>query len=108
MSFQRVTVTAAAVTVFRRDLRFAVPLALQVLFIITPVMYPASLIANWAEWINLVNPLTVVIEGTRDAVYRGVWPDPAVLGAQFLAALLAVWGSFALFRRLEPRMSDFV
>jgi len=103
-----VTVAAAGITVFRRDLRFAVPLALQVLFIVTPVMYPASLIADWAAWVNVVNPLTVVIEGTRDAVYRGVWPDPAALGAQFLASLVALAGSFALFRRLEPRMSDFV
>lgn len=103
-----VTVATAGITVFRRDLRFAVPLALQVLFIVTPVMYPASLIADWAAWVNVVNPLTVVIEGTRDAVYRGVWPDPAALGAQFLASLVALAGSFALFRRLEPRMSDFV
>lgn len=103
-----VTIAAAGVTVFRRDLRFAVPLALQMLFIATPAMYPASLIADWAEWVNIVNPLTVVIEGTRDAVYRGVWPDMPVLGAQFLASLVALVGSFALFRRLEPQMSDFV
>ncbi|MFZ4434710.1 MAG: ABC transporter permease [Microthrixaceae bacterium] len=103
-----VTVATAAITVFRRDLRFAVPLALQVIFIVTPVMYPASLIADWAGWVNVVNPLTVVIEGTRDATYRSEWPDPLVLGAQFLGALLALALAFRLFRRLEPRMSDHV
>ncbi|MFM7063517.1 MAG: ABC transporter permease [Actinomycetes bacterium] len=102
------TVAASAVTVFRRDLRFAVPLFLQVLFIVTPVVYPASLIADKAEWLNLVNPLAVVVEGTRDAAYRGLWPNPWVLGAQFAASLVVLTATFGLFRRLEPKMSDYV
>lgn len=101
------TVGAAAVTVFRRDLNFAVPLALRVWFIVTPVMYPAALISAQIGWAAQLNPLTVVVEGTRDAVYRGSWPDPIPLGAQALAATVALVVAFTLFRRLEPRMSDF-
>jgi lipopolysaccharide transport system permease protein len=103
-----ITLVAAAVTVFRRDLNFAVPLALRVLFIGTPVMYPASLIAESAPWLNRINPLTVVIEGTRTCLYRGAWPDLTLLGAHAAAGCALLAGAFVLLRRLEPRMTDHV
>lgn len=101
------TVLTAGLTVFRRDLNFAVPLVLRVLFIITPIMYPAELVAKTAPWLNTVNPLTVVIGGTRDAVYGGRWPDMGLLAAQGLAGAAFLVVSSAVFHRLEPRMSDF-
>jgi lipopolysaccharide transport system permease protein len=102
------TVAAAGITVFRRDLNFAVPLFLRVLFIVTPVMYSAELIAQQSKWLVDLNPLAVVVEGTRDALYRQQWPDPALLGAHFAVAAVLLVVVFAVFRRLEPRMSDFV
>jgi ABC-type polysaccharide/polyol phosphate export permease len=102
------TVAMAALTVFRRDLNFATPLALRILFIVTPVMYSAALIADSAEWLVRFNPLAVVIEGTRDCLYRGVWPDAGLLGGQAAAGAVALVAAFALFRRLDPRMSDYV
>jgi len=101
-------VASAGITVFRRDLNFAVPLFLRVLFIVTPVMYSAELIAQQSKWLVDLNPLAVVVEGTRDAVYRQQWPDPALLGAHFAVSAVLLVIVFAVFRRLEPRMSDFV
>lgn len=103
-----ITVAASAITVFRRDLNFAVPLVLRVLFIGTPIMYGADLIARRAPWLTKANPLSVIVEGTRDSVYRGVWPPAGLFGVHLVVALLGLVGAFLLFRRLEPRMSDFV
>lgn len=102
------TVLAAGLTVFRRDLNFATPLVLRVLFIATPVMYPAALLAETAGWLNVLNPLAVVIEGTRDSVYRSTWPDLGLLAVQAGGGLVALGVAFFVFRRLEPRMSDYV
>lgn len=102
------TVLTAGLTVFRRDLNFAVPLVLRVLFIITPIMYPAELVAKTAPWLNTINPLTVVIGGVRDAVYGGRWPDPAPMLAQGLVGLGVLTVASVVFHRLEPRMSDYV
>jgi len=103
-----VTVAAAGLTVFRRDLNFAVPLAMRVLFIVTPVMYPASLVAEQSEWLVRLNPLAVVVEGVRSSVYRAQWPDMQLLGAHFVVAVLCLLVVSIGFRRAEPRMSDFV
>ncbi len=103
-----ITVASAALTVFRRDLNFAVPLVLRVLFIGTPVMYPAALVAATAGWLVRLNPLAVVVEGTRDAVYRQAWPDVSLLAGHVLVGSVLLVAAFVLLRRLEPRMSDFV
>ena len=103
-----VTLVASAFTVFRRDLNFAVPLGLRVLFIVSPVMYQAQLIKDQVGWLTWLNPLAVIIEGTRSAVYRHSWPDAATLGPQFAVGTLCLFGAILLFRRLEPRMSDYV
>ena len=102
-----ITISAAALTVYRRDLNFAVPLFLRVLFIATPVMYPAALIENVAPWLVALNPIAVVIEATRDVIYRGEWPNMALLGAHLTVGAVVLAATFVLFRRLEPRMSDF-
>lgn len=101
-----ITVAAASVTVFRRDLNFAIPLVLRVLFIATPVMYAASLIAVHGQWLVDANPLAVVIEGTRDVVYRAVWPDWELLGVHMAVGGVLLVGAFLLLRSLEPRMTD--
>lgn len=101
------TLFAATLTTFRRDLNFAVPLFLRVLFIVTPVMYPASLIDQISPVLVDVNPLAVAIESARDVVYRGVWPDWPLLGLQLGAALVVLAVVYRMFLRLEPRMADF-
>lgn len=101
-----VTVAAAALTVFRRDLNFAVPLLLRVLFIVSPIMYSSALIAQQSELLVELNPLAVVADGTRTAIYGDRWPDFALLGTHLAVASILLMVVFAVFRRLEPRMSD--
>lgn len=101
------TLLAATLTTFRRDLNFAVPLLLRVLFIVTPVMYPASLIDDVSPILVKVNPIAVAIESARDVVYRSQWPDWRLLGVHGLAALVALALVYRVFLRLEPRMADF-
>lgn len=102
------TLLAATLTVFRRDLNYAVPLALRIAFIVSPVVYPAELLRDRAYWLWAGNPVAVAIEGTRSAVLAGTWPDLPLVGAHLVAGCLVLVGAYALFRRVEPRMGDAV
>lgn len=102
------TTLAATITVFRRDLAHAMPLVLRVLFIISPVMYPASLLTERAPALARINPLTVIIEGTRAAAVEGRWPDWGPLAAQGVVATAVLVLALAVVRRTEARMPDRV
>lgn len=92
-----------------RDIRFVIPLALQVGFIITPVMYPRSQVGtgSWS-WVFSINPFAQVISGVRSAVVYGQWPSLVLIvvllvgGATFLAL------SVQYLNSVEDRLPDLL
>lgn len=102
------TLIASTITVFRRDLNYAVPLLLRVLFIVSPVVYSAEFIKERAWFLWAANPLAIVIEGTRDTVLLGRWPDMPLTMIHLAAGAVLLAAGYAAFRRVEPRMGDYV
>ncbi|MDQ2724129.1 MAG: ABC transporter permease, partial [Actinomycetota bacterium] len=68
---EAVTVVMAVIGAFIRDIRFVVPVLLQVGFIATPIMYPARQINGHWSWLLSLNPFALVIAGIRSAVIDG-------------------------------------
>ena len=101
-----VAVVGSAVTVFVRDVRHVLPVALQVVFFASPVMYPASLVPSSWRWVNSVNPIAVVTEATRDAVLRHQWPNWPLLGVHAITAVALLVLAIAYVRSVEPRLVD--
>jgi lipopolysaccharide transport system permease protein len=101
-------VLLATVTAFVRDLAHGVPIVLRIGIIVTPVMYPASLIPEGYRWIVAVNPVAVFIEGLRDALLRHVWPDWWLLAAHGVAAVGLLVLSLWYVQRVEGRMADVI
>jgi ABC-type polysaccharide/polyol phosphate export permease len=99
-------VVLGTVTVFVRDVRHGLPLALQLGFILTPVMYPPSLLPVRFEWVARVNPVAVVVEGTRDVVLRHVWPDWPLLVAHAAAGTAVLAFTVAYCRSVELRFAE--
>lgn len=102
------TVLSATATVFRRDLKHAMPLLLRILFIVTPIMYPITAFGEAAEKASLLNPLTVVIEVMRDGTLRHQWPRWDLLALQGLAGAILLVVSILVVQRTERRMPDAV
>jgi ABC-type polysaccharide/polyol phosphate export permease len=104
-----VTLVVAAVTVYARDLRLALPLAIQLGLFVTPVVYGASSISESKAFLivySVINPLVPVIDGLRNTVLDGIPPDWISLGAGAASSLLYLYGGFVLFKRLETGMAD--
>jgi ABC-type polysaccharide/polyol phosphate export permease len=97
---------AASITVFFRDVRHALPLLLQLLFVATPIMYPRALLPAGADWLAVVNPVAVVIDSVRAAALRHVWPNWELLFVQGAAGAGALAFAVLYTRRVEPRMAD--
>lgn len=99
---------AAVLGAFIRDVRFALPLVLQLVFIATPIMYPASRVGSRYSWVVRANPLARLVEAVRGAVTAGRWPSvtmtAAALGASGLALLCTVYYCSAV----EDRLPDLL
>ena len=68
-----------------RDLKFALPMLLQMWMYATPIVYPASGVVNpWFRAVLWLNPMSAIVEYARYA-FTGLNPIPA-------AALVASWG----------------
>ena len=92
----------SALGVYVRDVGQVIGLLLNLLMFLSPVFYPASALpAQWQPWLRL-NPLTLIMEQTREVLLLGHAPDlPALLlhllVALVIAALGAAW--FAATRK---------
>lgn len=103
-----VSVVGALVGALVRDVRFLVPLLLQVGFIATPVMYPRSLVPPRFAWVYDLNPIGRVIEAVRAAVIDGRWPSPALLGGLTLAGMLLLLLAVRYSAAIEDRLPDLL
>jgi ABC-type polysaccharide/polyol phosphate export permease len=98
----------ATLTVFVRDLRFAVPLVVQLLFIVSPVMYSPKLLPHAVRWANEVNPIAVIVTATRAVGLHHHWPAWGLLGIHALVAGALTLLAVAYVRSVEPRIADVV
>ena len=94
--------------VFIRDIGQVVPIALQFLFWLTPIVYLASALPPEAQAVMAFNPLQVLVTALHDLMVFERSPDWGAVGLVALAAgaLLAV--SAFVFRRASPEMVDLL
>lgn len=60
----------ATLNVFFRDVRFVVHFLIGVLFFVTPIFYPRDFVPAHYQWLISVNPVYLLIEPVRIAVYE--------------------------------------
>jgi homopolymeric O-antigen transport system permease protein len=90
-----------------RDVRYVVPLLMQLWMFASPVIYPASLVpASW-QWLYQLNPMSGVIDGFRAALLGRAVPWGALASAAVVSVALA-WIGAGYFRRVERRVADLL
>jgi len=92
--------------VFMRDAGQAVPVLLQVLYWLTPIVYIASILPAEYRGVIEYNPLTRLVEGYQSVMLFGREPDWTALWPVAVLALLLLALALMLFRRASPDMPD--
>jgi ABC-2 type transport system permease protein/lipopolysaccharide transport system permease protein len=102
-----VTLFAASVLIYVRDVRYVVPLAVQVGLFATPVAYSLSVIpARLLPAYAIVNPMGPIIQDFRRTVLYGFAPEWGLLGLATLASVAWLLIGYAVFKRLETGFAD--
>jgi lipopolysaccharide transport system permease protein len=85
-----------------------IPVILQVLPLLSGVMFAVSAIPTKWQWILALNPMTAVISGWRWAVLDAPEPhwDQVSLGVGVAIAFFVA--GLAVFRSAEPRFADTI
>ena len=97
----------AAVNVKYRDVRFALPFAIQIWLFASPVFYSTEhLPARW-QWVAAVNPVAAPIEAFR-ASLLGLPLDTRLLWISAGTTLLLLAAAAVTFRRVERSFADIV
>ena len=98
----------SAVNVRYRDVRYMIPIFLQVLPLLSGVMFAVDQIPEKWQWILSLNPMTSVIAGWRWAMLDAAQPDPGQLAVGVSVALALFVVGIAVFRSAEPRFADTI
>lgn len=88
-----------------RDVRHAVPLAVQLYFFASPILYPVSAAPEWVRWIYKVNPLATLIDTYRAFLNGHPIHWLALAYAVVVSTAMLVWGAY-IFMRREQNMVD--
>jgi lipopolysaccharide transport system permease protein len=97
-----------ALNVRYRDVKQALPFSIQILFFLTPVIYPISMIPKRYRILISLNPLSGIVETMRSTLFPGRpvdWP----LFVTSLILTLAIFAVGAMyFRSAERAFADMI
>lgn len=96
----------ASLGVFLRDVSQLIGVVVTTLMFLSPIFYPVSALPETYRHILYLNPLTPVIEMTREVLYWGKLPDFALLGIYWLATGLIAWLGFVWFQKTRKGFAD--
>jgi lipopolysaccharide transport system permease protein len=96
----------ASATVYLRDVRFFVEVAVLLLLFLSPVFYTATAVPAYALWLMKVSPLALVISDYRYAVLNGGWPLASDWAVLCVAAAVMLWAGLETFARAERGFPD--
>jgi lipopolysaccharide transport system permease protein len=98
----------ASFGVFVRDLRQIVGLLSTMLMFLSPVFYPIDAVPERFRQVMLFNPLTLILEQTRDCLFRGVVPDLDRLAISWGVSLVVAWLGLMWFVKTKKGFADVV
>lgn len=96
----------ASLGVYLRDVTQIIGVITSTLMFLSPIFYPVSALPETYQYLLYLNPLTPVIEITRDILYWGKTPDFQLLGMYWLATFSVAWLGFAWFQKTRKGFAD--
>jgi lipopolysaccharide transport system permease protein len=92
----------AVVVTFVPDVGKLISQMLRILFYLSGIFYSINRLPQpVVPWLKL-NPAVHIVEGMRDALMHGVWPNWTALGAGGLLSVLVTAGGWALVGHFDP------
>jgi lipopolysaccharide transport system permease protein len=96
----------ASLGVFIRDVSQTIGIITTILMFLSPVFYPVSAVPERFRAFIMANPLTFIIEQSREVLIWGHLPDWIGLGIYTLAATAICWLGYVWFQKTRKGFAD--
>lgn len=103
-----ISLFAAAVNLFYRDIQYLLSLGLLVWMYLTPVIYPIELFPERYRWIFQVNPMAVIVNAYREVILNGQIPNLMSLAIAATLSFIIFIIARHVFQKLEGVFADVV
>ena len=97
----------SALNVRFRDVKFALPFALQIWMFLSPIFYPSSVLSEKWRVLFAFNPLTGILEGFRAALFGNEF-DWFAIGVAVFVTVILLFLSLFVFKRMEDDFADLI
>lgn len=94
--------------VFFRDLPYFYDIFTSVLFIGSPIFYPATAIPERVIPFISINPLFPIIQSLRTIILTNDFPDIFMLGKALISGLVVFGVGWLAFQNLRPKFMEFL
>jgi lipopolysaccharide transport system permease protein len=98
----------ATLSVFYSDVQHAMPIVLLMLFYLSPVFYPATMVPESLKMVYFLNPIAGLLTLYHDALYGGQWPSATLLISMTAASLGLGMVGYLIFNRYKRLFAEIV
>jgi ABC-type polysaccharide/polyol phosphate export permease len=96
----------SALTVLFRDLKHLTEVGLTMLFWLTPIIYPMSMVPARLQTVLAFNPMTAYISAYQEITYWGRVPTSSAFLVMALWSALSLGIGLTIFRRRAPYLAE--
>lgn len=98
----------SSINIKYRDVRYVIPFLVQLLFFVTPVIYPPTLVPQKYAWVLSLNPMTGIISAARNGIVGVDKVNWLNLGISAVIILFILIIGLYFFRKTERYFADVV
>ncbi len=99
---------SGALNVFFRDIKYIVPLAIQIWMYLSPIIYPLSIIPKKYLSLYMLNPMSGIIDSYRRVILNGTSPNYQYIFISFVVSVVIMIFSYKIFKKFEGNFADII
>ena len=103
-----IVLAASAMMIRYRDIRFVVPLGLQLWLYATPIIYPLSLVPERFRTVYMLNPMAGIIDAYRTTILKAEFPQVEYLLLACAVSVTLFFIAYWYFKRAEMEFADII
>lgn len=98
----------ASLGVYLRDVSQFIVILVTAMMFLSPIFYPVTALSEEFRWLLIINPLTPIIEQSRNVLYWGNLPNWNSLFINLVSSSVIAWLGFAWFQKTRKGFADVI